>query len=166
MTVPPGTGWRWHFYCLLCGTAFTLGTISPSSLLSPSPWPRGRWVLFFFLCSLTALSLLSKFPPENLKWCQIVLKCSFVWEASVIRQVKWDHQSFYTNFLCLYPPDTEIRSSPLLGFQRLEAGLWPFDLGSHSAGHLLHRHAFSSSCRGVHFYLLQVCPLLFWWSHP
>lgn len=45
MTEPPSTGWHWPLSCLRCGTVFIQGTISPSSLPSPSPWQHELWVL-------------------------------------------------------------------------------------------------------------------------
>lgn len=53
--------------------------------------------------------------------------------------------------------DPEERSPPLPGLPRPQAGLRHCDLGSHPAGHLLHRHAFPAAGSGRYFSLLQVC---------
>lgn len=53
--------------------------------------------------------------------------------------------------------DTQEFPPPLPVFSRCEASLRRYNMGRHSAGHLLHRYAFSTAGSRTHYGLLQVC---------
>lgn len=91
-------------------------------------------------------------------WLEILMTV-YNWYVLIFRQIFANNSGWsdiVTPFVCLFPPGTEVFSHLFSGQQRLEAGLRRLNLGSHSAGHLLHGYAFSSSCSRAHFGLLQV----------